>query len=117
MIKIITAILILISTVASTYYSFGSVIKPETALVYNKANISRLSIQLLSSFLGIGGLLLLFPQTFKIGGATLMIHSLITIICFIIIKDWKGSFIEFVFLQIPVFLLWAGYPLSVLEKF
>jgi hypothetical protein len=117
MIKTISAILILFSSAASIYYSVISVMKPENTLVYNKANVSHLGIQLLSVFLGIGGMLLLFPETFKLGGAFLIAHSLITIICFIIIKDWKGGFLEFLFLQIPIFLLWAGYPLSVLEKF
>ncbi len=116
MIRTISAILILFSSVASIYYAFGGVARPETALVYNKANMSRLGIQLLSLFLGIGGLLLLFPPTFKLGGVFLIIHSLITIICFILIGDWKGGTFEFLFLQIPVFLVWAGYPLSVLEK-
>jgi len=116
MIKIITAILILISSVASVYYAFGGVMKPETALIYNKAAMSRLGIQLLSLFLGVGGVLLLFPLTFKIGGTMLIIHSLITIICFIIIKDWKGGIFEFIFLQIPVFIVWTGYPVSVSEK-
>jgi hypothetical protein len=111
MIKTISTILILFSSAASTYYSFGGVIKSETAVVYNKANMSRLGIQLLSLFLGVGGLLLLLPQTFKIGGTMLMIHSLITVICFTVIKDWKGVFFEFLFLQIPIFVLWAGYPL------
>ncbi len=117
MIKSITAILILISSLASIYYAFGGVIKPETALVYNKANMPRPGIQLLSMFLGIGGLLLLFPQTFTIGGTMLIIHSLTTIVCFVMIKDWKGGIFEFIFLQIPVFIVWAGYPLSILEKF
>jgi hypothetical protein len=116
MIKMITVVLILISSVASIYYAFGGVIKPETALVYHKVNLSRSGIQLLSLLLGIGGVLLLFPQAFKLGGAMLMIHSLITIICFAIAKDWKSGFFEFIFLQIPIFIVWAGYPVSVLEK-
>ena len=116
MMKTITAILILFSSMASIYYSFGGIIKPEAALVYNKANISRPGIQLLSLFLGIGGMLLLFPQTFILGAVFLIMHSLITIICFITIKDWNGGFLEFIFLQIPVFMAWSGYPLSVLEK-
>jgi len=117
MIKTITTILILFSSMTSVFYSLGGVIKPETAPVYNKANMSRLDIQLLSLFLGIGGVFLLFPQTFKLGGAFLIIHSLTTIVCFILIRDWKGGTFEFIFLQIPVFMLWAGYPLSILEKF
>ena len=116
MIKIIAALLILISSVASIFYAFNGVIKPETALVYSKANLSRSGIRLLSLFLGVGGVLLLFHQTFKLGGTMLMIHSLITIICFAIIKDWKGGFFEFIFLQIPIFIVWAGYPLSIIEK-
>jgi len=114
--KIIIAILILFSSAASIYYSFDGVIKPETALVYNKAHISRLAIQLLSLFLGVGGVLLLFPQTFKLGGTFLITHSLITIVCFILIRDWKGVFGEFIFLQIPILLVWSDYPLRVLEK-
>jgi hypothetical protein len=117
MIKIIISLLILFSSAASIYYSFGGVVKPETALVYNKANLSRSAIQLLSLFLGIGGILLLFPLTFKFGASFLIIHSLITIVCFITIKDWKGGTLEFIFLQIPIFMVWHGYPLTVLEKF
>lgn len=113
--KLMTAILILFSSVASVYYAISGLIKPQTALVYNKASISPLCIKLLSLFLGTGGLLLLFSPTFKIGGIMLIIHSLITIICFVIIKDWRGGFIEFIFLQIPIFIFWAGYPLSVLK--
>ncbi len=116
MIKTVVALLILFSSLASIYYAFGGIIKPETALVYNKANVPRSGIQLLPLFLGISGLFLLFPQTFKIGGVMLIIHSLTTIICFVIAKDWRGAFMEFIFLQIPVFLFWAGYPLSVLER-
>ena len=116
MIKTLSTILILFSSVASIYYSVVGVIKPETTLVYNKANIPHSGIQLMSLFLGIGGLLLLFPQTFKFGGLSLIIHSVITIICFIVIKDLKGGIIEFLFLQVPIFILWAGYPFSVMEK-
>jgi len=112
MLKIITTLLILISSVASIFYAISGIIKPETALVYNKANLSHPCIQLLSLFLGIGGVLLLFQPTFKLGGTMLVIHSLITIICFAMIKDWKGGFFEFIFLQIPVFIMWAGYPLE-----
>ncbi len=117
MIKTITTILILISSAASIYYSFAGVMKPETTVVYNKANISHSGIQFLSVLLGTGGLLLLLPQTFKFGGVLLIIHSLITIICFVAIKDWRGGIFEFLFLQIPVFIVWAGYPLSIPEKF
>ncbi len=117
MIKIISTILILISSIASIYNSYKWVLKPDTGLLYIKAGMPSLGIQLLSLFLGIGGFLLLFPQTFKIGGTFLIVHSLITIICYAITKDLKGGLLEFTLLQIPIFLVWAGYPLTVLEKF
>jgi hypothetical protein len=116
MIKIISTILITVASLASIYNSYVWVKKPETGLLYIKANFSRPGIQLLSLFLGIGGLLLLFPPTFKIGVASLLIHSFITLICYAITKDWKGGLREFILFQIPVFLLWAGYPLTILEK-
>ena len=117
MIKIISTILIIVASVASVYNSYVWVKKPETGLLYIKTNFSRLDIHLLSLFLGLGGLLLLFPQTFKVGGTFLIIHSLTTLICYAITKDWKGGLREFILFQIPIFLLWAGYPLTVLEKF
>jgi len=116
MIIIITAILIVFSSAASLFYAFNGLIKPENALVYNKANFSHLGIQLLSLFLGIGGMLLLFQQTFKLGGIMLVMHSLITIICFAMIREWRAAFFEFIFLQIPVLIMFAGYPLSYIEK-
>jgi len=116
MIKIITAILVIVASLASIYNSYVWVKKPETGLLYIKANFSLVAIQLLSLLLGIGGLLLLFPQTFKAGAIFLIIHSLTTLICYAITKDWKGGLREFILFQIPIFLFWAGYPLSVLEK-
>ncbi len=116
MVKIISVILILVSAGASMSYSIAGLLKPETTVVYNKANMSHLGIQMLSLFLGVGGLLLIFPQTFKFGGAMLIVHSALTILCFILIRDWRGGAFEFLFLQIPVFILWAGYPFSVVEK-
>lgn len=117
MIKIISVILIVTSLTASVYYLFVALTRPETILVYNKAHIPCWGIQLWALILAISGILLLFPQAFKFAGVLMILNSSFTIICFIIIKDWKGIFFEFLFLQIPIFLLWAGYPLSVLEKF
>jgi hypothetical protein len=116
MIKIISTLLILISSIASVYNSYRWVMKPDTALLYVKAGMPGLGIQLLSLFLGIGGLLLLFPQTFNVGGAFLITHSLITIICYVVTKDLKGGLGEFALLQIPIFLVWVGYPVPVLER-
>lgn len=106
----------MVSSGASISYSYVGMVKPETTLVYNKAKISHLYIKLLPLFLGIGGLLLLLPQTFKLGGTILIVHSVVTIICFILIRDWRGGAFEFVFLQIPIFILWAGYPILIIEK-
>ncbi len=116
MIKILSVVLVIVASLASIYNSYVWVKKPETGLLYVKAKFSVSGIQLLSLFLGIGGLLLLFPQTFKVGVIFLLIHSLITLICYAITKDWKGGLREFILFQIPVFLLWAGYPVTILEK-
>jgi hypothetical protein len=116
MIKITIAVLILVSSAASSYYSFVGLTKPNTLLPYSKAKMPRLGIQLLSLLLGIGGVLLLFPQTFVLGGILLILHSSITIVCYAILKDWRGGFFEFLFMQLPVFLLWVGYPLWVLDS-
>ena len=116
MMKIISATLILISLTASMYYLFVGLTKPETILVYNKAHIPHWGIQLWASILAISGILLLFPPTFKLAGVLMILNSLFTIICFVIVKDWKGGFFEFLFLQIPIFLLWAGYPILDLKN-
>lgn len=116
MIKIICTLLIIVAGLASVYNSYVWIKKPETGLLYIKSGFSRSGIQWLSLLLGIGGLLLLFPQTFRIGATFLLLHSLTTLICYAITKDWKGGLREFILFQIPVFLLWAGYPLTVLEN-
>jgi hypothetical protein len=116
MTKIVVSILILFSSAASIYYSIHGVIRPESAFVYNKAQMSRPGIQLLSLVLGIGGALILFPHTFRFGGVLLIAHSSITIGCFVVTRDWKGGVLEFGFLQIPIAMVALGYPLSVLAK-
>lgn len=117
MIKVISAILILVSFTASIYYLFVGLIKPETLLVYKGAKIPNKGVQLWALVLGGSGVLLLFPPTFKLATILMILNSLFTITCLIIIRDWKGAFFEFLFLQIPVFLLWAEYPLSIIGKF
>jgi hypothetical protein len=116
MAKNIVATLILLSSTAAIYYSISGAIRPESALVYNKANISRVGIQLLSLLLGAGGALILLPQTFRFGGAFLIAHSMVTIGCYVMTTDWKGGALEFVLLQVPIFMVLVGYPSSVLEK-
>src|SRR5262249_23014539 len=102
MTKTTAAVLMLFSVGASLYYSIHGVLNPETALIYNRANMARPAIQFLSLLLGLGGVLLLLPQTFRLGGALLIAHSLLTIGCFVATRDWKGGGLEFVFLQVPV---------------
>jgi hypothetical protein len=116
MTKIVVSILILLSSAAAVYYSINGVVRPESALVYNKAQMPRVGIQLLSVLLGVGGALILLPQTFKSGGVLLIAHSLITIGCFVATRDWKGGALECAFLQIPILMLALDYPSSVLAK-
>lgn len=116
MTKIVVAALILVSSAAAIYYSIDGVMRPESTLVYNKAHLSRAGIQLLSLFLGVGGVMILLPQTFKVGGALLIVHSLITIGCFVATRDWKGGVLEFAFLQVPIIMVVVGYPSSLLAR-
>lgn len=116
MTKLVVSVLILIASAASIYHSMTGVMHPESALVYRKADMSRTAIQLLSLLLGLGGVLLLLPQTFRLSGALLIAHSLITVGCFVATRDWKGGALEFAFLQIPITILVLGYPASVLAK-
>lgn len=114
MTKIVVAALILFSSAASIYYSIHGVMRPEAALVYNKAHMFRAGIQLLSLLLGVGGVMILLPQTFRLGGVLLIAHSLTTIGCFFVTLDWKGGVLEFAFLQIPIIMVVLGYPSSLL---
>lgn len=116
MINLFNGILILLSAVASLSYSVIGMMKANSLVVYNNAGISHLGIQFSSFILGVGGMLLLFPPTFRAGGSLLILHSLFTILCFVLIRDWRGGFFELLAMIIPVFMLWAGYPLNVLEK-
>jgi hypothetical protein len=109
--KILSATLILVSFSASLYYMFIGLAKPETAGVYSKAGISIWEIRSLAFILGFSGILLLFHQTFKLAAVLMILHSLFTIGCFLAIKDLRGGLIELLFLQIPIFLLWVGYPI------
>ncbi len=51
-------------------------------LVYNKADMSRTGYTAPLSSPGVGGALILLPQTLALGGVFLIAHSLITIGCF-----------------------------------
>jgi hypothetical protein len=113
--KSIVAILILVSSAASIIYAVNGVMLPGAALVYKKANMPRSRIRGLSLLLGLGGVLILLPQTFSFGGALLITHSMITIGCFFLTRDWKGGVLEFALLQVPIFMVYVGYPSSVLE--
>lgn len=114
--KVISTFLIILSLSASVYYLFVGLIKPEILLVYNKAGIPHWGIQLWALILGISGILLVFPLTFKTAATFMILNSLFTLTCFVVTRDWRGGLLEFIFLQIPIFLLWVGYSLSVLEK-
>jgi hypothetical protein len=64
----------------------------------------------------VGGALILLPQTFRLGGVLLIAHSVITVGCFVAIRDWKGGALELAFLQIPILIVVLGYPSSVLAR-
>jgi len=115
-VKTTSAILIAVSLVASVYYLVAGLTKPESMVVYTRANVPVWGIRTWAVLLGAGGMFLLFPSTFRLGTILMVINSLFTITCFVIAKDYRGGFVEFVLLQIPVFLLWVGYPIFALER-
>ena len=82
---------------------------PESALVYNKAAMSRAGIQLLSLLLGVGGVLILIPAS-RFGGALLIAHSMVTIGCFIATRDWKGGALEAWVFRLPKLHGLGGLP-------
>lgn len=110
------ALLILLSSAASLYYALNGVVHPEAASVYNRAEVSRIGIQLLSVLLGAGSVLIWLPQTFRLGGAFLIAHSMLTIGCFLATRGYKGALLETAFLQLPIFLVCVGYPSAVLDR-
>jgi len=70
----IVTLLILVSSAASIPLSVKWVKRPETALLYNKAKMPLVYIRWLSVLLGVGGILILLPETFVFGGALLICH-------------------------------------------
>ncbi len=114
--KTISLILMLISLTASVYYFVAGLTGPENMVVYGRANIPVWGIRIWAILLGVGGVLLLFPPTFRLATVLLVMNSIFTIACFVIAKDWRGGLVEFLFLQIPMFLFWVGYPMFALEK-
>ncbi len=113
--KAVGLVLTLVSLTASIYYFVAGVIGPERMVVYGRANVPVWGIRTWAVLLGVGGILLLFPSTFRVATVLMVMNSIFTIACFVIAKDWRGGLTELVFLQIPVFLYCAGYPLA-LEK-
>jgi len=83
--------------------------------VYSRAGVPGWGIRASAALLGAGGILLLFPQAFRLGATLLAMHSLFTIACFVIVRNWRGSAGEALMLQIPVLLLWIGYPRFALD--
>jgi hypothetical protein len=109
-VKTTSLVLALVSVAASVHYFVAGLTGPENMVVYSRANVPVWGIRTWAVLLGVGGVLLLFPSTFRLATVLMMMNSLFTIACFVIAKDWRGGLVEFVFLQIPVLLFWSGYP-------
>ncbi len=114
--KILSGVLTLISLTASLYYFISGLTRPENMAVYRSANVPVWGIRMSAVLLGAGGMLLLFPLTYRLATSLLVMHSMFTIVCFVIAKDWRGGLVESLLLMVPVFLFRAGYPVFALEK-
>jgi len=108
--------LTLVSVAASIYYFVAGLTGPENMVVYGRVNVPVWGIRTWAVLLGVGGVLLLFPQTFRLATVLMVMNSLFTIACFLIAKDWRGGLLESLFLQVPVLLFFSGYPTFALEK-
>jgi hypothetical protein len=115
-VKVITAVLVLASLTASGYYLVAGLTKPESMAVYSRANIPVWGIRAWAVLLGVGAMLLIFPPTFRLATILMVVNSLFTIACFVITKDWREGALESVFLLVPVYLFWVGYPAFALES-
>jgi hypothetical protein len=109
-VRTVSLILFLISLTGSVYYGVAGLTKPESMAVYRRANVPVWAVQASAVVLGAGGVLLLFPLTFRLGAVLLVMHSLFTIVCFSMVRNWKGGVAEALLLQVPVLLLGVGYP-------
>jgi hypothetical protein len=109
-VKAVGLVLTLVSLTASIYYFVAGLIGPERMVVYGRVNIPVWGIRTWAVLLGAGGILLLFPSTFRVATVLMVMNSIFTIACLAIAKDLRGGLVEFSFLQIPVFLFCAGTP-------
>jgi hypothetical protein len=114
--KAMSAALTLVSVAASIYYFVAGLTGPENMVVYGRVNVPVWAIRTWAVLLGVGGVLLLFPPTFRLATVLMVMNSLFTISCFVIAKDWRGGLLESLFFQVPVLLFFSGYPTFALEK-
>jgi hypothetical protein len=62
-----SAMLVLVSLTASMYYLVVGLTQSESMAVYSRANIPVWGIRAWAVLLGAGGVLLIFPSTFRLG--------------------------------------------------
>jgi len=110
-VKATIAVLTLVSVAASFYYFIAGLTGPENMVVYRRANVPVWGVRAWAVLLGVSGVLLLFPPTFRPATVLMVMNSLFTITCFVLAKDWRGGLVEGLFLQIPVFLFLVGRPI------
>ncbi len=115
-VKTLTLVLILVSVLASAYYFFAGLTKPESVVVYSRASIPARGIRTWAVLLGASGILLLFSATFRLATILMVTNSLFTVTCLVINEDLRGAAIESLLLLIPIFLFRVGYPMFALEK-
>lgn len=112
----ISGILITISLISSFYFGIKAQSTPENIVVYNSAGISLIGIKVWGIYLMISAILLVFPRTFIYGNVMMILNSLFTLSCFLIIKDAKGAGMEFIYMMVPILLLIIGYPVNFLSS-
>ena len=111
--KIISGALILITVFLSFKHGWeGLTMKPEAVNMLTELGIGGFAGKVVSVLTLVGGVLILFPQTFFAGN--LLNASLILLIMALSLKtgNVKTALIEIPFLLMPLVLIWLGHPLK-----
>lgn len=80
--------------------------------LFKKIDLSPFALKFFAVLTILGGLLILFPQTFVIGNMLNAISILFLMILFVNVREMKPALIEIPFLLIPLVLVYLKYPFS-----
>lgn len=113
--KIVSGVLILITVFLSVKHGWAGIsgnLKPEETKMLTTLGISQSMILPFSIITLVGGLLVLFPQTFLAGNIINAVMILLIMIFSLRAGDTRTALIEIPFLLMPLVLVYLGHPLK-----